>query len=305
VPSGGAQNSEAVQCGVYRLVDTVIRGAQVGSVYGLVGLGLSIVYTATGVFNFSHGDLVMLGALLGLLLWHRLAVTFLLTAAAVMAVTCAVGATTEVVAVRGVARTRQSSVSWVISTLAVSILIEAVTPFFLHAGAFPPYVRWHPFLIGQELIIPQRLVLIPIAVGVTGVLALWSSRTLWGRAMAAMASDREGAAMRGIPVGRFSIGAFALGGTIAGLAGLVAGPITQASFVVAIPSTLQGFVAATLGGITCVWGPVVGGIVLGLTLQFTTVYWDPAFANVVELGLLLLVLVTRPEGLLGRRFRAV
>jgi branched-chain amino acid transport system permease protein len=290
---------------VYRLADTVIRGAQVGSIYGLVGLGLSIVYSATGVFNIAHGDLVMVGALLGLMLWHKMAVQFLLALVLVMAVTGTMGAATELVAVRGIARSRQSAVSWVISTLAVSIIIEAGTGFYLRPGAFPPYIHWHSFQIGQELIIPQRFVLIPIAFSVTAVVAFWSDRTLWGRAMAAMSSDREGAAMRGIPVVRFAVGAFVLGGMIAGLAGFVAGPITQASFVVAIPSTLQGFVAATIGGITRVWGPVIGGVVLGLALQFTTVYWNSAFANVVELGLLLLVLLARPEGLLGRRFRAV
>jgi branched-chain amino acid transport system permease protein len=290
---------------VYRLLDTVIRGAQVGSVYGLVGLGLSIVYGATGVFNFAHGDLVMVGALLGLLLWHRMAVPFLLTLVVVMAVTGAMGATTELVVIGGRSRKQQTSVSWVISTLAVSIIIEAVTRHTLHPGDFPAYLHWHSFLIGQELIIPQRLVLIPIAVVVTAVIAAWSDRTLWGRAMAAMSSDREGAAMRGIPVRRFAILAFVLGGMIAGLAGMAAGPITQASYLVAIPSTLQGFVAATVGGITRVWGPIVGGVLLGLAIQFTTVYWNDAFVNVVELAMLLVVLLARPEGLLGRRFRSV
>jgi branched-chain amino acid transport system permease protein len=296
---------------VYRLLDSVIRGVQVGSIYGLVGLGLSIVYSATSVFNFAHGDFVMIGALLGLTLWHRMALPFLLTLVVVVAVTGIMGATTELVAVRGTARRKNASVSWVISTLAVSIIIEAViktpavTRHRLVPGAFPPYVHWRSFLIGQQLIIPQRAVLVPIAVAVTAVIALWFDRTLWGRAMSAMASDRDGAAMRGIPVGRFAVFAFVLGGAIAGFAGFVAGPITQASYAVAIPSTLQGFVAATIGGITRTWGPILGGVLLGLAIQFTTVYWNASFTNVVELTILLLVLLGRPDGLLGRRLRSV
>jgi branched-subunit amino acid ABC-type transport system permease component len=290
---------------VYRLLDSVIRGVQVGSIYGLVGLGLSIVYSATSVFNFAHGDLVMIGALLGLTLWHRMAWPFLLTMLVVMGTTATMGAATELVAVRGTARLKHASVSWVISTLAVSIIIEATTRYYLFPGSFPPYIHWHSFLIGQQLIIPQRLVLVPIAIAVTAVIALWFDRTLWGRAMSAMASDRDGAAMRGIPVGSFAVFAFVLGGAIAGLAGFVAGPITQASYAVAIPSTLQGFVAATIGGITRTWGPILGGVLLGLAIQFTTVYWNASFTNVVELTILLVVLLARPEGLLGRRVRSV
>jgi branched-chain amino acid transport system permease protein len=283
----------------------VIRGIQVGSIYGMVGLGLGIIFTATGVLNFAQGDLVMVGTLLGLALWQRSGWPFVLAAAGVVVVGAALGGATELVAVRRALRRHQSSIAWVISTLAVSLLIEAGARYYLRPGSFPAYVPWGPFMVGSQLLVPQRLVLVPIAVGLTAAVAVWMARSRWGRALRAIAFDREGAAMRGIPVGVVSLVAFALGGAVAGLGGLLAGPVTQASFSLGIPSTLQGFVAATIGGITHPWGPLAGGLLLGVTIQFTTAYWDASYANMVELVLLLVVLLVRPVGVLGQRFRSV
>jgi branched-chain amino acid transport system permease protein len=283
----------------------VIRGIQVGSVYGMVGLGLGIIFTSTGVLNFAQGDLVMVGTLLGLGLWHRMGWPFVVAAAVVVVVGAALGGAMELVAVRRPLRRHQSSIVWVISTLAVSLIIEAGARYYLRPGSFPAYVPWGPFMVGSQLLVPQRLVLVPIAVAMTATVSVWMARSRWGRALRAIAFDREAAAMRGIPVGLASLVAFALGGAVAGLGGMLAGPVTQASFSIGIPSTLQGFVAATIGGITHPWGPLVGGLLLGVTIQFTTAYWDASYANMVELILLLVVLLVRPVGVLGHRLRSV
>jgi branched-chain amino acid transport system permease protein len=283
----------------------VIRGVQVGSVYGMVGLGLGVIFSATGVLNFAQGDLVMVGTLLGLGLWFRAGWPFIVAAVAIVAVGAALGGATELVAVRSALNRHRSSITWVISTLAVSLILEASARYYLRPGSFPAYVPWGPFMVGSQLLVPQRLVLVPIAVAMTGAVSVWMARSRWGRALRAVAFDREAAAMRGIPVGLVTVAAFALGGAIAGLGGMVSGPVTQGSFSLGIPSTLQGFVAATIGGITHPWGPLVGGWVLGVTIQFTTTYWDASYANVVELVVLLLVLLVRPVGVLGHRLRTV
>src|SRR4051812_48497941 len=152
---------------MYRLLDTVIRGVQVGCVYGLIALGLSVVFAATGVFNFAHGDMVMIGALLGLKLWHRDSHSLILTVVVVMAVAGVLGGITEELAVRIPTKRDQTSVTWVISTLAVSIIVEAGARVYLRPGAFPAYLHLHSFTVGRELVIPQRAVLVPIALAVT------------------------------------------------------------------------------------------------------------------------------------------
>jgi branched-chain amino acid transport system permease protein len=297
---------------MYRFLDAVVRGVQAGSIYGLVGLGINIIFGATGVFNFAQGDMVMVGGLLGVTLWVGIGLPFPLAMLLVVAVAAAIGGATELVAVRGTARFKQSTVLWVISTLGVSIIIEAVATYLVtrHGSdngtrAFPAYVPWHSFTLGKLLILPQRAIIFVILLVLTALISAAFRRTLWGRALSAMAFDREAAAIRGVPVGRLAVAAFALGGVVAGLAGFVAGPITQASVNIGFAVTLQGFIAATIGGIPKLWGPIIGGVLLGLAVQFTTVYWNASFTNVVSLGLLLMVLLVRPNGILGRVVRTL
>ncbi len=298
---------------MYKFLDAVVRGIQTGSVYALVGLGINIIFGATGVFNFAQGDMVMVGAVLGVTLWTATGLAFPVAIILVCIVAAGIGAATELVAVRGTARFKQATTLWVISTLGVSIIIEAIAAYLVNRSgehpngtiAFPPYVPWSSFHIGELLITPQRAILFPIALLVTYLMSLFFRRTLWGRALSAMAFDREGAAMRGIPVGWLAVGAFALGGAIAGLGGFAAGPITQASVNLGFTVTLQGFIAATIGGIPKIWGPIIGGVLLGLVVQFTTTYWDAAFINVVSLAVLLLVLTFKPNGILGRAQRTL
>jgi len=298
---------------MYKFLDTVIRGVQVGSVYALVGLGINIIFGATGVFNFAQGDMVMIGAVLGVTLWTATGLAFPVALLLVICVTAAIGAATEIVAVRGTARFKQSTVLWVISTLGVSIIIQAVaanrvTESGEHANGtinFPPYVPWGTFRLGELIITPQRAILFPIAIVLTLIVSLFFRRTLWGRALSAMSFDREAAAMRGIPVGWMAVVAFALGGAIAGVGGFAAGPITQASVNLGFTVTLQGFIAATIGGIPKIWGPLIGGVLLGLVVQFTTAYWDAAYVNVVSLFVLLGVLLVKPQGILGRAQRTL
>jgi branched-chain amino acid transport system permease protein len=223
----------------------------------------------------------------------------------------AIGGATELVAVRGTARSREATL-WMLSTLGVAIIVQSVTNLLAtkdnaEAGtrAFPDYIHWKPFEVGDLIISPKRAVLVPIAIVVTLLVWLVFRRTLWGRGLSAMAFDREGAAMRGLPVGRLAVLAFVLGGAIAGFAGFMAGPVTQASVTIGFGLTLRAFVASTIGGIPELWGPLLGGIILGLGEQFTVAYLDASLEKVVSLALLLVVLLLRPHGILGRQVRTL
>ncbi len=296
---------------MYDFLDAIVRGIQTGAVYALVGLGLNIIFSATGVFNFAQGEMVMVGGLLGVSLWVSHDLPLLLALLIVVIVAGGIGGATELVAVRSTARNREATL-WMLSTLGVAIIVRSLTTLAAtkdnsEAGtrAFPNYVHWKPFEIGKLLIIPQRAILVPIAVAVT--LLVWGvfRRTLWGRGLSAMAFDREGAAMRGLPVGWLSVLAFVLGGAIAGFGGFVAGPVTQASVGIGFGLTLRAFIAAAIGGIPELWGPLLGGIVLGMGEQFTVTYLDASLQSVVSLGLLLVVLLFRPHGLIGRQVRTL
>jgi branched-chain amino acid transport system permease protein len=297
-----------------RFLDAVIRGIQTGSVYAIVGLGINIIFGATGVFNFAQGEMVMVGAMLGVALWVGSGWPLLLALLAVIIVTAGIGAGTELVAVRGTARNKQATL-WMLSTLGVAIIVRSTTTLLAVRESsdngtrnFPAYLPWkHPIRLdhGKLLIVPQRAILVLFAILVT--LLVWAlfQRTLWGRALSAMAFDREGAAMRGMPVGWLAVLAFALGGAVAGFGGFVGGPITGASVTLGFGLTLKAFIASTIGGIPELWGPLIGGVILGVAEQFTVTYLDASLTSAVALGLLLVVLLVRPHGLIGRQIRTL
>jgi branched-chain amino acid transport system permease protein len=292
------------------LLNALLRGIQTGSIYAIVGLGLNVIFAATGVFNFAQGELVMVGAMLGVTLWAASGLPLGLALLAVVLATAAIGALTELLAVRRLANQRDATL-WMLSTLGVAIIVRsAATLLATRDGGqaqrnFPNYVRGDPWHLGDVSIVPQRIILVPIAVVLTLAVWSWFRRTRSGRGLLAMAAGREGAAMRGLPVGILAVVAFALGGAIAGFGGFVGGPITQASTEIGFGLTLSAFIAATIGGIPHLWGPLVGGAVLGIGQQLTATYLGSELQTPVSLALLLVVLTLRPQGVLGRQVRTL
>jgi branched-chain amino acid transport system permease protein len=293
------------------LLDAVIRGIQAGSIYAIVGLGLNVIFAATGVFNFGQGEMVMVGAMLGVSLWVSDGLPLVVSVVVVVATTAAIGALTEILAVRRLARQRDATL-WVLSTLGVAIIVRSVVSVLATRRTaddavrnFPNYVHAGPWHLGGLVVVPQRAALVPIAVALTLVVWLWFRRSRWGRGLLAMAADRDGAAMRGLPVGALGVLAFVIGGAIAGFGGFAGGPVTQASTVMGFGVTLNAFIAATIGGIPQLWGPMIGGVVLGVAQQLVATYVGSELQVPLSLALLLVILVVRPGGVLGRRVRAL
>jgi branched-chain amino acid transport system permease protein len=293
------------------LLDSLIRGIQTGSIYAIVGLGLNVIFAATGVFNFAQGEMVMVGAMLGVTLWVSDGLPLVVSLVAVVATTAVIGGLTEILAVRRLARQRDATL-WMLSTLGVAIIVRSITTVLATrksaddaTRAFPNYVHAGPWHLGSLLIVPQRAILVPIAILLTLVTWLWFRRSRWGRGLLAMAADREGAAMRGLPVGSLAVLAFVIGGAIAGFGGFAGGPVTQASTVMGFGLTLNAFIAATIGGIPQLWGPLLGGVVLGIGQQLTATYLGSELQTPLSLALLLVILIARPSGVLGRPVRAL
>lgn len=190
---------------MWEVLDAVLRGLQNGSVYAMVGLGLNVIFAATGVFNFAQGELVMVGAMLGVVLWVGSGLPFWVALIAVIGTTAAIGGLTELVAIRRLAN-QADGILWILSTLGVAIVVKAIVTILVTkpngegaVRSFPPYLDAAPWQLGGLTIILQRAVLIPLAIVLTLVVWLWFRRSRVGRGLLAMAADREGAAMRGAP----------------------------------------------------------------------------------------------------------
>jgi branched-chain amino acid transport system permease protein len=294
------------------LLDTLLRGLQTGAIYGLVALGLNVVFAATNVFNFAHGELVMLGAMAGVLLWTEADVPLVPAFLLALLITGLLAALTEIVAVRPAVRFQAASV-WVLSTFGMAIVIQTLTTIVVTAEPGSPPSRPFPSFwpgpeslqLGSLTVSVPRLMMIPAVLVVTGALVWFMRATATGRGLGAVADDREAAQMRGLPVARLAVTAFVIGGLVAGFAGFLAGPITQASVDTGLALTLKGFMAAAIGGIPHLGGALAGGMLLGIVEQAAVTYGDSQLQAPVALVVVLLVLLVRPQGLVGRQVRVV
>jgi len=293
------------------MVNALVVGVEQGGIYSLVALGLVTVYSATNVFNFAHGDLVMASTVLTVVLWRSFGVPIVLAGAASVVGVVVLGALTERIAVRPVLG-HDTSTGWILSTFGVSIIVSTSFTIALTNGTspstqrfFPSYLPFHGWSLGGVLLDPNKLFVVVVAAIVAVLLVVFLRRTNYGRALRAVADDREGAAMRGVPVARISLLSFVIGAAIAGVTGVVVGPVTQADAGSGAALVLKGFIAAAVGGIPSIEGALVGGVVLGMIESFIQQFTNGKLIDPISLAALLLVLSIRPNGLMGQRGRIV
>jgi branched-chain amino acid transport system permease protein len=296
---------------VIDFVNVALRAVQTGAIYASIAVGLNLTIGATQVFNFAHGESVMIGAMVGVILWTSFGVPVVLAAALAIGLAAVVGAATDVVAVRPLGRNAHATA--IVSTLAVALLITGIFTEAVVTGAdgvdaraFPTFLPWtDTHSLGGVRITPERLFPI-VALGLVLLVVRWFVRsTSYGRSLGALADDREGAQMRGLPVRALQTLAFAMGAGLAAAAGFAAGPVTQASIGMGAALTIKGFVAAAVGGMPKLSGAVAGGLALGAVEQFTVGYLDSRLQDPIVLVALVALLYVRPQGLLGQSYRVV
>lgn len=276
----------------------VWAGLSLGAVYALIAIGYNIVFTASGVFNFAHAQLLMVGTFvaywgLAQLKWPVVLV-FVLDAVVVGALALA----EERIAIRPIRGTEGQ----LVTTVGVATLLSGAST--LIWGGQPLSV---PFLSGSDVwtvlggrVLPVEVLLIVVALGLTGLLIAYGRGSVIGLATLAMAEDREAAALRGVNVRAVALGAFALSGVLAGVLGPMVGAKTFAVATLGSALALKGFVALALGGFGSLPGGLIGGLAIGMIEEYSARYLGSSYSNLIVLGVLLLVLMTRPTGLFGK-----
>jgi branched-chain amino acid transport system permease protein len=279
----------------------IVTGLAIGSVYGLIAIGYSVVYRASRVFNLAQGDLVMLGVMLSWYLLDELhwpqAATFVCVLVGVTLVSLA----EERLVVRPFLRRGGDNIGWFIATLAFSLIVETViTNLYGNQQPNPiPSFVGGSLRVGSVSISAQMAVAVVALVVVTVAVELLYRLTWAGIAMRAVSEDRELAVLRGIDGRGMGRLAFLIGGAIAGLAGFVLGPIVSSDPSIGLTYGLQGFVAMAVGGFGSIRGAVVGAWILGVAEQLFDRFYTSNYEILAAVGVLLLVLVAKPTGLLG------
>ena len=290
-------------------LQVLVTGMAAGAVYGLVGFGFTLVYRLARVLPFAHGDLVtgaVFTAVLAVIGSTPVAVDAGPAESVVLVVLAtvtgaALSAATYVVAIRPFVGV--DVIGWAVGGIAAGLLIRAVLGLALPAQAYavpdPLHLGGVARLPGGATV-PVQLVGVAVAGVAAGLAADWYvTHSRSGRGMRAVAEDPEAAMLVGVPVRRVRLGAFVLAGALAGLAGLLYAPGHSLALDAGVILGLKGAAAALIGGLGSVRGALVGGLVLGVVEQaaVTSPVLGAGFADVLPLGVLVVLLAVRPEGL--------
>jgi branched-chain amino acid transport system permease protein len=306
-----------MQAFLNQLPQQLVNGLTLGAVYALIALGYSMVYGILQLLNFAHGDVYMVGAFVGFGVLSLLApgnkpvipgwLIILVMLLAAMLVSGALGVVIEWFAyrpLRGAPR-----IAPLISALGVSFFLQNAVLLTLSANY--RVIRTEvliPLRLGVD-IGPARFSAVRLLVILTAILLMFAldalvRRTRLGRAMRAVAIDREAAAMMGVDVDRVIVMTFFIGSALAGAAGVLVGlAFTQVWHLMGFTAGLKGFTAAVVGGIGNIPGAMLGGLLLGLVESLAIGFISPTYKDLITFVVLVLVLLIRPTGLLGARIQ--
>lgn len=301
------------------LPQQLASGLILGAMYGLIAIGYTMVYGIVQLINFAHGEIVMFGAFGGLTAWLilpkgtalMLALPVMLVMAVGVSVLIGIGA--ERFAYRPLRNAPR--LAPLITAIGLSIMLQQLIwsfyPDAKKARTFPQFGGESVNILGANVQRGELFLLIAAPVCMIA-LGFFVAKTRTGRAMQATSQDPDTAKLMGINTDRIIVTAFAIGAAFGGVAAIAYGlKYGQIDFKIGFILGLKAFTAAVLGGIGNIYGAMVGGIVLGLAESLATAYIEfipgmelfggGAWKNVWAFVLLILVLLVRPQGLLGER----
>lgn len=290
----------------------LINGLALGSILALIALGYTMVYGILRFINFAHGDIFMLGAFAGFYLAPKVATILpvpsiwsgLVVMILSMAICAVIGIVIEKLAYRPLRR--QPRLTVLITAIGVSLLIEYTCQNSHAFGAapksFPTLIPAYPIKLGALSLNSNQLVVLAVTLALLLALRFIVLKTKIGMAMRALAFNPEAAALMGINTDVVISFTFGLGSALAAAAGILfAVNYPAIDPLMGILPGLKAFVAAVLGGIGNLPGAALGGIIIGVTETFVAGYISSTYRDAIAFGILILILLVKPSGLLGKK----
>jgi branched-chain amino acid transport system permease protein len=280
-------------------LQTFIGGVSLGAIYALVALGFSLVYRTMGLVNFSHGNVVMIGAYLASTFYLTVRLSFALAMVVAIVVTGLIG-----VIIERVLRPLEHKDFdlMLIGTIGFGVVLEALAILIWGATgrAVPSPVKAEPLGVLGVRVRTYDLLVLAVAALATVALVMFLQRTKRGAAMQAVAMDHEAATAVGIHVGRSNAMAFVLGAGLAALAGGLVGPQLYVSPSMGGTLGIKGFAGAVLGGFGSIPGAILGGISIGVLDSFAAGHFQ-GYSELVTFLVFTAVIMVRPTGIFGER----
>lgn len=282
-------------------IQQMINGISLGSIYALIALGYTMVYGIIKLINFAHGDIYMLGAFIGYLSIVYLKLSFIPALIFSMLICALIGVVIEKVAYKPLRKATR--IAALITAIGVSYFLQSSTQNVLGTGVktFPEVLVKQVYIIGGLRITSHQIIIFTVTILLMILLQYIVSKTNTGRAMRAVSADADAARLMGIDVNRTISYTFAIGSALAGAAGVLVGIYYNSiNPLMGFVPGLKAFVAAVFGGIGIIPGAMLGGFFIGIVETLVSGYGSSLYRDAVVYGILIIVLIVKPTGLLGK-----
>lgn len=282
----------------------VINGLSIGSVYALIALGYTMVYGIIKLINFAHGDIFMFGSYAGMVLITAFKLPFFVALPVAMLLTALFGVVIERVAYKPLRKSSKTAA--LITAIGVSFLIQNGTQLIMGANiyAFPPAIENVYYTVWGLRINSLQLVIFATSIALMVALQFIVRKTKLGRAMRSVAVDKDASALMGVNVDNTITITFAIGSALAAAAGIMFGLYYIKIYpYMGFAPGLKAFVAAVFGGIGIIPGAMIGGMVIGLIETMVAGYGSTLYKDAVVYSILILILIVKPSGLLGKNVK--
>ena len=296
-------------------LDQLANGIVLGTIIAITAVGLSLIFGVTGLVNFAHGDLVTLGAVVALVLTvpadtdpGGLGLPFALAVVLAIAVGGAVGAGLEAALFRPLRRRQVGGIALLIITIGLALVIRHAILLWVGGDGYGYglELQRRTSFLGLEMT-PRDALIVLVSLGVMAAMGLFLLYSRLGKAMRALADNPDLAEASGIDVDRVIMLTWIMGGAVAALGGVFLGMTEQVRHTMGFNLLLLIFAAVILGGIGTAFGAMLGGLVIGIVTQVSTllpiIETNTDLKLAVALGIMVVVLLVRPQGILGKKER--
>jgi branched-chain amino acid transport system permease protein len=287
------------------ITQLLVSGIMLGGIYALMSIGLTLIFGVLKIVNFAHGEFLMLAMYLAWTIVSLLGVSAYAAAIIVIPLLFAFGALVYILVVRTAVGKPHLIV--VFATMGLSIAMQNLALLLMSADLrdVPPLFAGAPIRIGPLYLRVELVLGFLISVGISVALMIFIKRSYFGKAIRATVQDRDAAMLMGINVPRLFLLTFAGGSALVGLAGCIMLPLYSVFPTVGLNFVLIAFVVVVLGGMGSIEGALLGGICIGLIQSLSGYYIAPAYGQLFYFVVFLLVMLLRPNGLLGQRGTAM
>ncbi len=289
-----------------QIIQYLINGISIGSVYAIIALGYTMVYGIAKMLNFAHGDVIMVGAYISFCVTNYLGLPAIVSVIAAMAVCTLLGILIEGLAYKPLRGTPSMAV--LITAIGVSYFLQNAAQLIWSSSPknFTSVVTMKPISLfdGRLVITGEVLLTVAVSALVMVGLTLFTGKTRTGKAMRAVSEDRDAAQLMGINVNQTISLTFAIGSALAAVAGvLLCSTVPTLQPTTGSMPGIRAFTAAVFGGIGSIPGAMLGGILLGIIETFSKVYISNQFSDAVVFSVLIIILLVKPAGLLGKQIQ--